>query len=61
MVENQFQALKGVLELAEDDAAKFYGNGNKAAGTRLRKHMQDIKNIAQGVRLEIQEIKNKED
>jgi hypothetical protein len=32
--------------------------GNKAAGTRLRKHMQTIKSTAQDVRNEVQSIKN---
>ncbi|NQV74798.1 MAG: histone H1, partial [Bacteroidetes bacterium] len=31
-----------------------------AAGTRVRKGMQDLKNLAQAIRLEVQEKKNKE-
>ena len=37
-----------------------FESGNKSAGTRLRKAMQEIKNLAQGVRTEVQEIKNGE-
>ncbi len=37
---------------------KFYEKGNKAAGTRVRKGLQDLKKLAQEVRLEIQNIKN---
>ena len=33
-------------------------NGNNSAGTRLRKHMQNIKSLAQGIRLEVQNQKN---
>ena len=33
-------------------------NGNKSAGTRVRKHMQTIKSAAQNVRTEVQTIKN---
>ena len=33
-------------------------NGNNSAGTRLRKHMQNVKNLAQGIRLEVQNQKN---
>ena len=33
-------------------------NGNNSAGTRLRKHMQGIKNLAQGIRVEVQNQKN---
>ena len=40
---------------AEGDFAKFYDKGNKAAGTRVRKTMQDLKNIAQDIRKEVQE------
>ena len=37
---------------------KFYEKGNKAAGTRARKTLQDLKKLAQEVRLEIQDWKN---
>jgi len=33
-------------------------NGNKSAGTRVRKNMQNIKTVAQNVRQEVQEMKN---
>ena len=36
---------------------KFF-NGNNSAGTRLRKHMQNIKNLAQGIRVNVQNQKN---
>ena len=39
------------------DAEKFEG-GNSSAGTRVRKAMQNIKNLAQVVRVEVQEQKN---
>lgn len=45
----------------EADFKKFYEQGNKAAGTRVRKGMLDLKNLAQGIRLNVQEIKNTED
>lgn len=48
-----------VLEEAKADAEKFFEKGNKAAGTRVRKAMQDIKVLAQSVRTEVSE-KNKE-
>jgi hypothetical protein len=47
-----FEALKRLVQEAEDDVQKAAG-GNKAAGTRARKMMQDIKNAAQQVREEI--------
>ena len=47
------------LEKGIDDLEKF-NDGNKSAGTRIRKNMQDVKNLAQQIRVEVQEIKNGE-
>tara|TARA_Y100001978_G_C23267817_1_gene234420 strand:- start:269 stop:460 length:192 start_codon:yes stop_codon:yes gene_type:complete len=45
------------LEKGIDDVEKFE-DGNKSAGTRIRKNMQDVKNLAQQIRVEVQEMKN---
>ena len=45
------------LEKGIDDVEKFE-DGNKSAGTRVRKNMQDVKNLAQQIRVEVQEVKN---
>ena len=45
------------FEQAAIDAVKF-SEGNNSAGTRVRKAMQNIKNLAQNVRIEVQEQKN---
>jgi hypothetical protein len=45
------------FEQAAIDAVKF-SEGNNSAGTRVRKAMQNIKNLAQHVRIEVQEQKN---
>ena len=45
------------LEKGIDDLEKF-NDGNKSAGTRVRKNMQDVKNLDQQVRVEVQEMKN---
>jgi hypothetical protein len=50
-----FNQLKEVIDSVEADAIKFYDKRNKAAGTRVRKAMQDLKKIAQDVRLDISE------
>lgn len=50
-----FNQIKEVLQNVEEDAIKFYDKKNKAAGTRLRKAMQDIKKLAQDVRLDVSE------
>lgn len=44
-----FERLKSLIASAEEDVHKAEG-GNKAAGTRARQIMQDIKNAAQEVR-----------
>jgi hypothetical protein len=54
----KFNELKSLINGLEGDADKFYNKGNSAAGTRVRKGLQDIKNLAQAIRLEIQEAKN---
>lgn len=52
-----FEDLKNLINAIENDVHKF-GNGNHAAGTRVRKGLQDIKNAAQAMRIHIQETKN---
>ncbi|MBS1951696.1 MAG: uncharacterized protein OJF59_001657 [Cytophagales bacterium] len=56
----KFEDLKALIASIEQDADKFYNKGNSAAGTRLRKGMQDLKNAAQAIRSEVQDLKNKE-
>lgn len=55
----KFQELKNLIASLEADAEKFYNKGNSAAGTRLRKGMQELKNMAQQIRIEVQELKSK--
>ena len=50
----EFDLLKKMIQEVEDDVAKAIG-GNKAAGTRVRKKMQEIKAAAQDVRKRILE------
>jgi cytidylate kinase len=51
---NEYDTLKRLVEEAHEDVAKATG-GNKAAGTRVRKKMQEIKSAAQEVRKKILE------
>ena len=46
----EYDTLKRLVTEAEEDVAKAIG-GNKAAGTRVRKKMQEIKSAAQNVRI----------
>ncbi|HLL88625.1 MAG TPA: hypothetical protein VK324_04930 [Tepidisphaeraceae bacterium] len=50
----EYDTLKRLVAEAEEDVQKAEG-GNKAAGTRVRKKMQDIKSAAQDVRKKILE------
>lgn len=54
-----FKKLKEVINSLETDAEKFYNLSNSAAGTRLRKGMMDMKNLASDIRKEITELKAK--
>ena len=49
--------MEKIFELCAEDAEKF-AEGNNSAGTRVRKYMQQIKNLAQEVRVEVQNQKN---
>lgn len=53
-----FEQLKNTVENIATDVEKFYTKGNSAAGTRVRKAMQEIKQLAQALRVNIQETKN---
>ena len=53
--------LEDLVYSSRDELEKFETNGNKAAGTRVRKAMQDIKGLAQEIRVAIQDAKNKEE
>jgi len=55
---SRFSELQELVSSLEGDFAKFYDKGNNAAGTRIRKGMQDLKNLAQDVRKEVQDMKN---
>lgn len=54
---SRFQELKDLLGTFEKDFVKFYDKGNKSAGTRVRKAMNELKRKAQEIRKEVQEIK----
>lgn len=56
---SRIDQVKELMSELEEDMDKFYNKGNKAAGTRARKQLQDLKKLAQEIRLEIQDIKNK--
>lgn len=55
---DKFQKVKELVASVETDVEKFYTGGNAAAGTRVRKAMQDLKVLAQEIRTEVTEKKN---
>lgn len=55
----KFDELRDLVMSLESDFEKFYDKENQAAGTRVRKGMQELKNLSQGIRVEVQNIKNK--
>ena len=55
---NHYEKLKHLVMDLEEDFRKFHEKGNNAAGTRARQGMQSIKEMAQAIRKDIQDIKN---
>ncbi len=55
---DRYAELRDLLLALETDFKKFYEKDNKAAGTRIRKGLQELKNLSQEIRVEIQEKKN---
>ena len=56
---NTFDELQNTINDCQADVTKFV-EGNNSAGTRVRKAMQTVKSLAQDVRVEVQEQKNKQ-
>ena len=52
----EYENLKKILEACAEDIAKAQG-GNKMAGTRVRKAMQDVRATAQIIRKKILEMR----
>lgn len=57
---SKFDELKNFVLEQERDFSQFYEKGNKAAGTRVRKAMQQLKQMAQDIRVEVQDKKGGE-
>ena len=55
---NRIEQIRSMIAELEGDMNKFYEKGNKAAGTRARKQLQELKKVSQEIRLEIQDMKN---
>jgi hypothetical protein len=53
--------LRGLIDQLRVEYEKFDAKGNAVAGTRSRKLLQDIKTIAQDLRVVIQERKREKE
>ena len=53
----KFNELEALVANMKDDVTKFYEKGNKAAGVRIRKALQEVKALAQVIRVDISEQK----
>ena len=54
-----FDDLQDAINDCQTDVTKFV-EGNNSAGTRVRKAMQVVKTLAQEVRVEVQDQKNRQ-
>ena len=52
-----FDELQDAINDCQSDVTKFV-EGNNSAGTRVRKAMQEVKHLAQNIRIEVQDQKN---
>ena len=56
----EYEKIKQLLASIEEDVIKFSEKGNAAAGTRVRKGLQDVKRACQEMRDAIQDVKKSE-
>ena len=54
---DKFEQLQALLDGMKTDREKFFTKGQNAAGTRLRKELNNIRKLCADMRKEIQEIK----
>jgi len=58
MTPTWLETLKNSISQLETETTKFYEKGNKAAGVRLRKGLQEIRTLSQTLRQDVS-AKNK--
>ena len=58
-LDSLYDDLQNIINDSQNDVTKFV-DGNNSAGTRVRKAMQAVKQLAQDVRVEVQDQKNKQ-
>lgn len=58
MATNKFQDFAKLVEEMEGDFEKFYDKEVSAAGTRVRKHLQELAKLCKEVRNDVTAVKN---
>ena len=58
-LDSLYDELQDRINDCQSDVTKFI-EGNNSAGTRVRKAMQTVKSLAQEVRVEVQDQKNRQ-
>ena len=58
MSNNRYQDFANIVEKMESDFEKFYDKSVSAAGTRVRKHLQELAALCKDVRKDVTEVKN---
>jgi len=58
MADNRFVEFKAIADTMEGDFEKFYVKGVAAAGTRIRKSLQEMAKLCKEVRKDVTEVKN---
>ena len=56
-LDSLYDNLQNIINDCQNNVTKFV-DGNNSAGTRVRKAMQEVKALAQGIRIEVQNQKN---
>lgn len=57
-MQNKYEKFQSIVAAMEADFDKFYDRGVNAAGTRVRKHLQELAALCKETRKEVTEIKN---
>lgn len=58
MAQNRYQDFQAIVEAMEGDFEKFYDKEVGAAGTRVRKHLQELAKLCKEVRNDVTAVKN---
>lgn len=58
MAQNRFEDFQKIVEAMEGDFEKFYDKEVNAAGTRVRKHLQELAKLCKEVRNDVTAVKN---